>query len=435
MKCIEIGHFGVYSDCTYCKAIFEVCIMLDIISIKWNNCNKWNFHKLLLLQLGGDDMPMTFFEPTYPVDPANFVGRGEEIKKFKDSVEQGISSSRTPSSAILGEWGIGKSSLLLKLNDILQKDYREILTLVFPVSKDLVDYSIFAQALLDRFHSEIVSTSKISNRIRVELKRWHLEKIGFSGISLERKHPSYFLSSGSALLRHNLEEIWRKFLAPAKIKAVVFFLDDLHNITRDKSQIALILRDLFQSLVVSGFNYSICFSAHSGYFGAIRELAEPATRFYQKIYLKEFSINETKELFKKVRETSNITVETSVVEQIHRLSLGHPYFLCFIINSLMTMIREGVIDSLGFKQLWPAIFDRMGESKFSEDFSHITNGERKFLLSIAGEEVNELSPTDVKKHPRVYFSRLTEKNLLRRIDRGKYKLYHPLFKEYLKVRE
>lgn len=380
-------------------------------------------------------MPVTFFEPTYPVDPDNFVGRAEEIKRFTDSINRGLLSGKTPSSAILGEWGIGKSSLLLKLNDILQKDYKETLSFVFPVSKDLVDYSIFAQSLLDKFHSEIISTGKISDKVRAELKRWRLEKIGISGISLERKHPGYFLSSGSTLLRHNLEEIWKKFLVPAKIKSVIFFLDDLQNITKDRSQIALILRDLFQSLVVSGFNYSICFSAYSGYFGAIRELAEPATRFYQKIYLKGFSIDETKEFFIKIKETSKITVETPVVEEIHRLSLGHPYFLCFIINSFITLLGEGRIDSSEFKQLWPIIFERMGESKFSEDFSHVTNGEKKFLLSIAKGKSDELSPTDVKKHPRVYFTRLTEKNLLRKLDRGKYKLYHPLFKEYLRTKE
>lgn len=379
-------------------------------------------------------MPQTFFEPSYPIDPDSFVGRTEEIKRFGDNIERGLSSGRTPSSAILGEWGIGKSSLLLKLDDILQNEYKEILSIVFPVSKDLIDYSIFAQALLDKFRSEIISTSKISDKVRVELKRWRLQKIGISGISLERTHPSYFLSSGTSLLRHNLEEIWNKFLAPAKIKSVVFFLDDLHNITKDKSQIALILRDLFQSLVVSGFNYSICFTAHSGYFGSIRELAEPATRFYQKIYLKRFTIQETKDLFKKIKEISKITISNAIIEQIHLLSLGHPYFLCFIANSLITLAGEGSIeDASKFKQLWPVIFERMGESKFSEDFAHVTNGEKKFLLSIAKEKGNELSPTDVKKYPRVYFTRLTEKNLLQRLNRGKYSLYHPLFKEYLKI--
>ena len=379
-------------------------------------------------------MTHVFFEPSFPIDPGNFIGRNEEIKRFRENIERGLLSGRTPSFAILGEWGIGKSSLLTKLNDSLQKKDKRTLSLICPISKDLVDYSIFAQALLDKFHMEIISTHKISDKIRAELKRWRLQRIGVSGISLERMHPSYFLSSGNALLRHNLQEIWKKFLVPANIKSVVFFLDDLHNITKNKSQIALTLRDLFQSLVVEGFNYSICFSSTPGYFGTIRELAEPATRFYQKIYLKEFAADETKELFKRVEETTKVEIKRSLVNQVHRLTLGHPYFLCFIANYLITSTNKKIIGLAEFQKIWPSLFVCMGENKFSEDFAHITNGEKKLLISIAQAKEEELSPVDVKKYPRIYFARLTEKNLLRRIDRGKYKIYHPLFREYLKIK-
>jgi predicted transcriptional regulator of viral defense system len=36
------------------------------------------------------------------------------------------------------------------------------------------------------------------------------------------------------------------------------------------------------------------------------------------------------------------------------------------------------------------------------------------------------------QYERKYFSRLTEKALLLRVGRGHYKLYHPLFREFLR---
>jgi predicted transcriptional regulator of viral defense system len=39
------------------------------------------------------------------------------------------------------------------------------------------------------------------------------------------------------------------------------------------------------------------------------------------------------------------------------------------------------------------------------------------------------------QYERKYFSRLTEKALLLRVGRGRYNLYHPLFREFLRQTE
>lgn len=53
-------------------------------------------------------------EPNFPVKPDEFVGRRLQIDVFRHALQQGLSAGRTSSFAILGDWGIGKSSLLLK---------------------------------------------------------------------------------------------------------------------------------------------------------------------------------------------------------------------------------------------------------------------------------------------------------------------------------
>ena len=53
-------------------------------------------------------------QPNFPVRADEFVGRPQQVEIFRQSLQQGLQTGRTSSFAVLGDWGIGKSSLLLK---------------------------------------------------------------------------------------------------------------------------------------------------------------------------------------------------------------------------------------------------------------------------------------------------------------------------------
>jgi hypothetical protein len=55
------------------------------------------------------------------------------------------------------------------------------------------------------------------------------------------------------------------------------------------------------------------------------------------------------------------------------------------------------------------------------------------LKDVASLENDEIGPSELSNpYDRNYFKRLTEKALLLRVGRGRYKLYHPLFREFLR---
>jgi hypothetical protein len=119
------------------------------------------------------------------------------------------------------------------------------------------------------------------------------ERNGRRPVALQRETPKLFLTSGTAILRHAVQDAWRRFIQPAQLNGIVFFLDDLHNLaTPSQNAVALTLRDQFQSFAIENINCSICFSASASYFSNIRSLAEPAVRFYDKVYLSPFSLPE-----------------------------------------------------------------------------------------------------------------------------------------------
>src|SRR5438094_9477422 len=79
-------------------------------------------------------------EPNFRVRPDEFVGRTREIDIFCQALQQGLVTGRTASFAILGDWGIGKSSLLLKLAALCSQPPFAMLPLFVSVSTDIPDY-------------------------------------------------------------------------------------------------------------------------------------------------------------------------------------------------------------------------------------------------------------------------------------------------------
>jgi len=367
-------------------------------------------------------------EPNFPVQPDEFVGRQPQIDAFRHTLRQGIATARTPSVAVLGDWGIGKSSLLMKYAAVCVEPEFNMLPVPFSVSKELGDYRRFAELLVDAFGGCVARSQPIQLRVRREAQNWKLNHLNVGPLALQRETPQLFLTSGTAILRHAIQDAWRWFIHPAQLNGVMFFLDDLHNLnTPSQYAVALALRDQFQSFGVDNINCSVCFSAPPSYFSNIRTLAEPAVRFYDKVYLGPFSLAETVEYVGAIFERAANHAEFA--QWLHSKTGGHPYFMAFICRQLARLTGED--GKLEPARHWQEIFGRLEKEKFSTDLAQVTDREVQLLRSLARSEDHEVGIKQFSEYERVYFSRLTDKGLLTRTGRGQYRLYHPLFREFL----
>jgi hypothetical protein len=227
-----------------------------------------------------------------------------------------------------------------------------------------------------------------------------------------------------------LTEAWDDFLRPAGLNGAIFFLDDLQNITSiSKEDLALMIRDQFQWFGIEGMNYSVCFSAKPDYFAGTRALADPAVRFYTKFYLEPFTFEETLEYARSVFGL-RLDISEKVAGWLHEKSFGHPYFLACICKHLMATEKQ--IEAHKLKTTWPAILDQLGREKFRSDLSKLSAKEFELIHQLASLGEGEVSADHFGgKFQREYFARLVGKGLLIRTGRGRYKLYHPLFGEFL----
>jgi len=84
-------------------------------------------------------------------------------------------------------------------------------------------------------------------------------------------------------------------------------------------------------------------------------------------------------------------------------------------------------------QHWPAIFARLEKEKFRSELAQVPEREIQLLRALARSEDEQIGLKELPSgYDRVYFTRLTERGLLTRTGRGRYKLYHPLFREFLR---
>ncbi|HKS75077.1 MAG TPA: hypothetical protein VJQ82_17850 [Terriglobales bacterium] len=135
-------------------------------------------------------------EPNFPVPPDEFIGRQVHLDTFADSLLSSASTGRMASFAILGDWGIGNSSLLLKLASTCSDSTPRMLPVTFSISKDISDYMRLAEALCDRVAERgkfTTDSAQLSDKEIALLRAIAASKDEFNPAPFAQQfHPQYF---------------------------------------------------------------------------------------------------------------------------------------------------------------------------------------------------------------------------------------------------
>lgn len=375
------------------------------------------------------------YSAKHPVDPKFFVNRADVIEEFKHALRFSINSDppKPENMAILGSWGYGKTSLLKKFNSIALQQPE-----VFTAYVELIPtFCNNFQSFSVRVRDEIERSFRVSNKsLLTKLKskiipNWRVKTIDLGLGEIERVSRE---RSTVTAFEDSLIELW-KTLKQNKIKLMILMIDDLQYLANEYPNGLYDLRGIFQKLAMNGCNIMLVISGPETLFET-KDFAEPFARFFDRHKLTTFDLKETKNAILKPLQTSKnkLKVEDSVIKKIYDYAKGHPYFIHFIMHDLYRYKKgKGLITKKFFDEYYRKILDHLSKDKFDYDFlAKASEKEREILLQIAKIKASAFNPSEVKiKGIRAYVGLLTEKELLIKLERGRYTLYHPLFREYL----
>ncbi len=375
---------------------------------------------------------MNPFTPGHTVDPQFFAGRKKEIEKFKMFLKN-TCQSNLMNMAILGERGIGKSSLLRTCENLARAERCIVVRVDLDAAISTINDLVIT--ILQEIKQEGEAYSKIfkaSEKAKRFFDTYNISA-GIMGVSLSLdRHKQTF----SHEARLELKKIWNT--VKEYVPAIVIMLDEAEQLEHIEGSLQF-LRNTFSRLAEEKTNFMLLLSGKLSLFRKIKEIHSPLARFFNPISLSELNPQESIEAIERPLSSSKFKFTDEVKNKIVEASQGHPYIIQLFGFYLCEKAASQLIDENTYKATLPMIMDGLSKQLF-EDYYHTSSPlEQKILKTIAEEKEFVLDFSlivkKIKQPPNKVsnlLNRLCEKDCLKKVSRGHYRLFHNLFRDYLR---
>jgi len=369
--------------------------------------------------------------------PNEFVGRKEQIKLFEERLESTINASPM-SLAIIGNRGIGKTSLLAKYAQIA-KEKNCFVVRFSPIEtnmKTLEDLSTYIISQIEHQAYTLSKLGKIRQDILSILRENKLTlKTGYNGFEVEAGIER--TARTQPLLREALENIWSKL--KDEVSAVVIIIDEAETL-EPLGNPYMFLREVFSRLGEERYPYMLVLGGKLTFPQKLTGEFSPLLRFFHPETLVPLSETECTTYIKSKLGKSSLNIGGDLIKKIYVDSQGHPYVLAVIMHVLY---REFVdekteINLSDYDAIKLELSKFITQEFFSPLYSSLTPGAREILgiladtgnLEFKFNTVVEIVKKDAYKTS-PYLAELVRKGCLDRLSRGHYRIFHELFRQYV----
>lgn len=235
--------------------------------------------------------------------------------------------------------------------------------------------------------------------------------------------------------RKKLSNLWGGL--KGHIPAALIMIDNAEGLKHIPGAIEE-LRNTFQRLSEDGCRYVLVVAGKPDLFKGTVSIYEPFARFFNFIELGPFTHEETREMIlRPLGDIPDLTFDEGSIAEIHRLSGGHPFIVKSISSTLyISMNGKGTVTRKSVDGQMLKIVRDLGRKVFSDRFASASPEEQKMLIAMAA--LGLASYTKIAEaagmpsnRAGILLSRLVGKGLVNRVERGRYELFHPLFREFI----
>jgi len=390
-----------------------------------------------VLRAGNPFAAMTGVEPTV------FGGRSRELEFLEQRLDRCLKAKYCEHFLVLGNWGIGKSTLLREFKKLQQS--RGNLACIVPLEPHqagtrLADVS---RSIVEGILRDLPFPVDRFKRLVKYFDSAGVTVLG-TGLQFSRDTTDRHLSP-QAFLHDSLLHLWHD-LHP-KTQSLLILLDDVDNFLPvpeilQTIQTTLLMSSIREAKILVGLalaqeNWLTLTSAR---------LHHPLARFFlPRVQLGPLTEDEVKTTIVKSLLETGVSFSPDILSNVYQVTDGHPFemqILCHHLFNNQLSRRVGI--DVWDKALGAAI-DDLGAAVFDRWFHEASAEEAKILSVIASvqgpvsaKEVNEAakakkirvsSPSIAK-----YLQRLSEKRIILRTSRGLYAIPDRMFRAYIASR-
>lgn len=381
------------------------------------------------------------FTPMTGIEPSVFGGRALELKYFEERIQRAL-TNYCEHFLVLGNWGIGKSTLFKEYKRSCQdKGYlASVVPLeAFQPGTKLIDA---ARSIVEGMLRDLPFSIQKFKRLTEFFDSIGIDILG-TGLNFSRDTSKKELSP-QAFLHDTLLHLWMD--VKSKSEVFVLLLDDLDNFTA-VSEIVMTLKQTLSMDTLRKTKILVGISSTPANWLSITSVAKhhPLSRYFlSRIELSPLSENDIKHTIVNSLKRTGVMIEPDVVTKVYQHTGGHPFemqVLCYHLfnNHLGRRITLDIWD----KALLGALND-LGRAVFDTWYAQASGEEAKVLCLVADgdNDVSAREVQDAAKKEKVkvsranvakYLRRLAEKNLLTKSARGLFSIADPMFRMYVRT--
>ncbi len=355
------------------------------------------------------------FTPQSGWEPKIFGGRLEQVEHFEKTLAE-AAATRANHMVIIGQWGIGKTTLLKQFKKIAQANG-------YPAS-----YCPISQV---KEHS---SVSSAINLISQEIVNGLPQPIKEPGQIKQKLQPQVQFT-------RFLQELWPQL----KAKVAVVLLDDVQNLATVSSIIDMLRAVLSKEEIINDTRFLFVLASTTEGWDNFVNKHDPVGRFFRRReMIGKLTYPETEAVIASTLEKSGVVFDPRVVAEIFRYTQGHPYELQLLASHLFEAQLEGRVGLTEWVPAFRNTLRELGKDYFESLAERASDREKEVLLVLA-EARGPLAQGEIRrimiveKHAKNFpvaniknfLYRLQNKGLIRRLDDGTFQILDPIFGEYI----
>ena len=378
------------------------------------------------------------FNPSQPARPDFFVGREPEIMEFEKTLTQTIHGSPM-NMVIMGNRGMGKTSLLVKCEQVA-KEQKCLVLRISNYEGNVRNIADFCDYLASNLKREILSKRPLGEKFE-QLQRWiatFKPTIEWNDISLSIEKMQVIQEA----LRQRLVRLWQEI--KDEFQCCVILIDEAESLQGVQGgDVLSFLREVFQRME-SETRYSIVLAGKFSFTERMSESFSPLNRFFPCHRLQALDAVAMRSYILKKLTTVHVGIDDKAVCYIMEKCEGHPYVLVAMGYLLFDALNEGEnhITVEVVRRSKEKMYYRLGQDFFEPMFHPLTPKAKGIIVSIAKRARKEFSFKDAvgwldmpRNYVSPYIKELLSKGVLERPSRGRYRVFHTLFLEFLSKRD